>query len=251
MCRWAHARMYGLGWNHTQQIIQPVDYARDVCIESVLLKSPAIESWSSLSQDVHTPIQFKALGDVSEQSECPIKRVFRTKIIGDDMIRSVWSSDGTTDMYVEGRPSREYALHLTTPLVDHEPLHVDAQTVWIQDEYSRFSLVLNTAGSHTNDVRSIATATSGVFEIKISASTLPLRIRMVVENRDVFHTGARYHPTYYGSTMTSDVFNQPELFALTKELRKELLDSMSTHTIIHTPDLHKASNRRKKRRIGD
>jgi len=127
---------------------------------------------------------------------------------------------------------------------DHEPFTVfDSHTVWIQDDSSRISLVIysSSIGQRTTHID----AKSGRFVIKIEPGSLPIQIRIIVENKDIFHEGADRQQTYYGKIMAEDLWNRPELFALTKGLMRPALAAISEdHQSYSIQAAHKASRRK-------
>ncbi|KAL7490714.1 hypothetical protein ACHAWT_000250, partial [Skeletonema menzelii] len=42
LCRWAHARKYGLGWNHERQVLKPIALPREACVNAGLIRHPAV-----------------------------------------------------------------------------------------------------------------------------------------------------------------------------------------------------------------
>ena len=255
-CRWAHARKYGLGWNHTQQTVEPVVLSRDACVISNTLQSPAVESWWSYDGDGGNgksvqPLKLSPLSDESSKSSClfTMDSVARAKVGEEDLIRSVWSNDGTTDLYLEGKLSKNLTLRLEFPMAIHESVQFfDSMTVWIQDDKSRISLVIDLG--HRGRIKSIVNSKSGVFSINVNPNLLPLRIRIIVENQDLFHEGANKQPTYYGTIMAEDVWNPPELFVLTErnasnvKLSKKSVEGYLPPPILQISDLHKAKKRK-------
>ncbi|KAL3785321.1 hypothetical protein HJC23_008885 [Cyclotella cryptica] len=255
-CRWAHARKYGLGWNHTKQSLEPVFLPRETCVKGNHLASPAVESWWVADADNHenNKLELKIIGD--SESLCPFlpDDVSRAKLGNSDLIRSVWSHDGTTDILIEGETFYSYTLQLAFPLKHHEaPQYIGDHTLWIQDDRSRVSLAFSSY-SRFQGHKEIVTALSGVFHVHVTPELLPLRIRIIVENVDTFHEGATEQPSYYGHLMANDIANPPHLFSVDRlnELEQfSLKEDSSDRALSSFQSLHfKSSNngRRHKKR---
>ena len=216
LCRWAHSRKYGLGWSHEKQNIEPVMLSRETCVNG-LLQSPAVESWWSDDGNGGGNIEIvQPVGYTNESvaAICPLPResVAQAKI-EPELIRSVWSHDGATDIYLEGTPANSYVLRLEFPLKEHGPLRIfDSRTAWIQDDLSRISIIIDARVQ--GSLESVITVKSGRWEINVEPGFLPMRIRLVIENQDVFHEGASKWPTYYGAIMSEDMVSRPEMFCI-------------------------------------
>lgn len=146
-CRWGFARKYGLGWNHASQSVEPTILQRMTCVQANYLTSPAIESWrmtdSSNNRSELVLHNFAAL-----ESSCPLVQNFmsRARVGNSSLIRSIWSNNGATDIYIEGEIPHSYILRLTFPMKQHETLWIDKPNLnllWIQDNKSRVSLAFN------------------------------------------------------------------------------------------------------------
>ncbi|KAL3780861.1 hypothetical protein HJC23_001594 [Cyclotella cryptica] len=214
MCRWAYAKKYGLGWNHVKQSIEPLAVSRETCVESYALKSPVVESWWDATGSRRRRLNLTPSDAHRMKSLCPLPNsTFFTARIGDGyLIRSLWSHDGVTDLYLEGHTSQPHILRLQFPMAHDSIKFFNPYTVGIQNESSRISLAFNVQGMNNFNLTSDLAADA--VEITIHPDTLPLRIRIIVEDQDRFHIGAREEPTYFGKIMAEDVVITPELFAL-------------------------------------
>ena len=216
-CRWGFARKYGLGWNHASQSVEPTILQRKTCVQANYLTSPAIESWrmtdSSNNRSELVLHNFAAL-----ESSCPLVQNFipRARVGNSSLMRSIWSNDGATDIYIEGEIPHSYILRLTFPMKQHETLWIDKPNLnllWIQDNKSRVSLAFNVNPESQKDIKDIVFVSSGVFEIRIDPDLpLPLRVRIVVENLDTFHKGGSTQLSYYGLRVSEDIMKPPQLF---------------------------------------
>jgi hypothetical protein len=216
LCRWAHARKYGLGWDHQKQALKSIALSRETCLEKdSMLKTPAVESW--FSENGSKRLQLTGLNQEEGDSFfCPLKGENTGRIkTGGNLFRTVWSNDGTTDILISGDSRGDTAinsiLRLVFPMREHHPIrHFNEHFAWLQDEISRISFVV-VDGSGQGATHLISSQ-SGRVDIKVKRSLLPLRIRIIIEDLDLFHKGADQVPTYYGQTMFDDVFHHPELF---------------------------------------
>lgn len=219
ICRWAHARKYGLGWDHQTQSIKPTTLPRDVCIDeaTALLRSPAVESWWEGDGERLwlSPLKVEARHSNDTASLCPLKEEKKVAITR-DLFRYVWSNDGVTDILLEGEPQKDLIMRLDFPMKQHQPVyHHSSDTVWIQDDKSRITLVITAAVDRA--ARLIRRVQSGSLHIQVRKDSLPLRIRMIIEDLDLHHDGAKKMAMYYGQAMADDVRKPLELFTLVDE----------------------------------
>jgi hypothetical protein len=221
LCRWAFAKKYGLGFNHTKQTLEPVKLSREICMESNAMKTPVAESWWDGSGGLRRKLDIIPSSANQGLSSCPITNgtIMSSKIGRDNyLIRSIWSNDGTTDMYLEGQMTKPVILKLQLPITHSlsSTQVYEKNTVWFQTEQSRISVVVNAEGPGEFDLNSatIITVSPNSVEATIRPEYLPMRIRIILEDQDTLHKGANEEPTYYGTIMTDDVFSMPELFVL-------------------------------------
>jgi hypothetical protein len=217
LCRWAHARKYGLGWNHEQQVIKPIALSREACVDNAgLIRSPAVESWWEMGGEglASKKVKSSSSNESSFTTTCSMNEEVATMTIEGDFSRSVWSRDGTTDILLQGESSKSLMLRLAFPMKHHKPLlQLNSHTAWIQNELSRISFVVVDGNGH-GAARLVSSAESGFVSIEVKPSSLPLRIRIIIEDYDCFHKGADQYQTYYGQIMEEDVWIHPQLFAL-------------------------------------
>lgn len=216
-CRWGHAKKYGLGWNHTKQEIVPIFLnsknlnPRELCLhesDGALLK-PGKETWWS------NALPLSVRPENNHINPCPLgeEDFVRASVGEEGLIRSVWTNDGATDILIDGSISNSHTLQLEFPIKDHDELKViDDNMVWIQNYASRISII--TDGGNTS---SIVTAKTGTVSVTLKPEALPLQVRIIVENQDLFHEGASDVPSYYSLSMVDDIINPPELFWVTDE----------------------------------
>ena len=219
LCRWAHARKYGLGWNHERQVLKPIALPREACVNAGLIRHPAVESWWEAGMDdlVSVKVKSSSSNESSSSTTCSLDEKVSMTTIEGAFSRSVWSHDGTTDILLQGQSSKRLILRLEFPMKQHKPLHrLNSHTVWIQNEVSRISLVM-VDGNGDGATHLVSSAESGFICIEMHPSSLPLRIRIIIEDYDYFHKGSDQYETYYGQIMGEDVRSHPQLFALKRE----------------------------------
>jgi hypothetical protein len=235
-CRWAYAKKYGLGWNHTSQSLEPVLLPRETCVIRHYLTSPAEESWWAHNSG-NNELELAEFGHV--EFSCPLTNngIARARVGQGELYRSIWSYDGTTDMYIEGHASSTYKLRLAFPMKDHKTIQSAENLFWIQNDISRISIALQTYNEHPQFPT--ATATSGVFEVHIYPDMLPLRVRIIVENFDTLHRGADEQASYYGQMMADDIRDHPQLFFVPGSMDQAKLTSLQPKT--EATDLHLSS----------
>ena len=217
LCRWAHARKYGLGWNHERQVIKPIALSREACVDNAgLIRHPAVESWWEMVGEglVSVEVKSSSPNESSSTTTCSLNEEVSMATIEGDVSRSIWSRDGTTDILLQGQASKSLVLRLEFPMKQHKPLRqLNSHTAWIQNEVSRISLVMVDGNGH-GATHLVSSAESGFVSIKVNNSSLPIRMRIIIDDYDCFHEGADQYQTYYGQIMTEDVWSHPQLFSL-------------------------------------
>jgi hypothetical protein len=219
LCRWVFAKKYGLGFNHGKQTLEPASIARETCMNSYALKSPVEESWWDGGSDSHRKLGIHPSISTQGAQSCIINGTISTTRIGNDnLIRSVWSHDGTTDMYLEGQLTKAVVLKLQMPIehtLNSTQIH-GTNIIWFQNLQSRVAVVINAEGPGAVDITtsSMTTVSSSYLEVNIQPDFLPMRIRIISDDQDTLHKGASELLTYYEESMEDDVLRMPELFAL-------------------------------------
>lgn len=213
MCRWAYARQYGLGWNHTSQTLRNlVSGPRQVCLNSDgLIVHPFHESW--LTKEGATATAVHNADDSTSGYPCTITDGNRVLLIDHGRLRRlVRFHDGVVDLYFENNKFASAVLHLKTPLSkrDVTPLKEVRKGVWrMQDNHTRFTLL-------TLPRLSKMSAVSGTVIVEIPVALTQLRV--IVEDIDSFHAGAEQVENFFGKFMAEDLFNPLEFFIPTEEM---------------------------------
>jgi hypothetical protein len=246
-CRWAFSRMYGLGWSHENQSITRTlrGTSRAVCLDNKsnkngggMITRPFREVWLDaltnqqvLADDNHdmTSTSTSACQQVNSET--------RTISLGDGRFqRTVWEQDGVVDIVLEWTPAflnntgdqhprhrklakhaprRHLRMRIDTPIELPAKLSVIREgQIRFQNHHSRFTLL--TWPTRAANITHVA-ATDGsalVLDLhQISAhSTFPLRLRIIVEDVDLFHKGADKLENYFGKLMIDDFFQPVEAF---------------------------------------
>lgn len=219
LCRWAFAKKYGLGFNHIKQSLEPVALSRETCMKSYALNSPVEESWWDSDISSNHKLGIHPSTATQGVPSCLENGTISTARIGDDnLIRSVWSHDGATDMYLEGQLTKAVVLKLQMPIahsLNSTQLH-GRNIIWFQTSQSRISVVINAEGPGVLDVTSssVITVSSSHLVVHIQPDFIPMRIRVISDDQDTLHKGASELQTYYEESMKDDVLRMPELFVL-------------------------------------
>lgn len=199
-CRWAYAKLYGLGWNHDNQTLRELHVPRKVCLtDDGRIQRPVQEEWVAADgREVPFPKHGTSSCDVSSAN-----RVLSVPGNLPDLIRTVFEQDGVMDLEITGS-AKGYKLRLRTPLLDAgahkivEPGHSR-----LQNAKTRFTFL----ASPQDVVWAMADATT--LEIQVDA---PLRVRVIVEDIDVVHPGAEFEENYFGSRMKADFYAPVQSF---------------------------------------
>ena len=192
LCRWAHAKKYGFGWNHTTQSIQELSSSRKICADSNgLMTSPVRERWFKGS---------KLLLASDTDGRCgnnipTLKQVESFK-------RTLWSHDGILDFVIEGT-GEDGTLQLELPIkaaiVRKSSQHYEAQ-----NDVSRITILSHWQSEPTkND--------DGTLSISVSHKG-EMRVRVIVEDLDTFHVGGLNESSHFGKLAAADFFEPLQFF---------------------------------------
>lgn len=217
-CRWAYAKMHGLGWNHNNQSLRELNVPRKVCLDSSgRILRPFVESWeasSALHGDTFHQQQRAELscGDIGSQN-----RVF--PIDGGKIKRTVWEQDGVIDLMIETQETElsDYEFWMKTSLKGDG---VNFKTIneghyRLQGGLSRYTfLVLPRKGAPaiTHFGANEDDGAAMVIMTIRPEDGLPVRIRVIVEDVDTFHLGADAEENYFAEQMIEDFYSPVEAF---------------------------------------
>jgi hypothetical protein len=127
--------------------------------------------------------------------------------------RTVYTLDGVTDFYISGGTSpgedEQYTYTLTLETLigttELQKIADEKQQWWLQDGQSRMTILINQPGV---DLRLVK---SGTVNLAISSSSA-IRVRVISEDVDNFHKGAKKRPNYFGKLLTDDFFHPLETY---------------------------------------
>ena len=223
-CRWAFAKKYGLGWNHTLQTVEDVTIARQTCHDNeMVLTHPFQETW--LLGDA-SRILATVDSKRSSPKTCFTRGTQLEKIIqvGDRALtRTVRNQDGVTDILLNSTnsvfpKSESVILQMKTSIqgdaTSSSLIQLSATCYRFQDSANRFTILAN---------RNIKVFTSGkgILAMRISNLNVPLQIRVIVENIDNHYDDMVNRTNYFGRAMTEDFFNPLEKFVIWGTPQKE------------------------------
>ena len=225
LCRWAYAKRYGFGWNHTRQEVQELRIPKTVCrTEDGWIGHPFQESWhstatppSSLSSSSSSTTTSRLHGPKSKAHCEPFDDSNRRKKIGwwRGLQRTIYTQDGVIDIVIDwiGRHDDTYIMRLALPIRVVSLKVIDSKQLWLEDKQSRITIVTNEAINEEASSLTTSLIQPRTIEFSIASltSSSPLRIRIIIEDIDRFHVGADQRANYFGQLMTQD-FLEPLQF---------------------------------------
>ncbi|GKY94676.1 hypothetical protein MPSEU_000433000 [Mayamaea pseudoterrestris] len=205
-CRWAHARLYGLGWNHSNQSLTELHVPRKVCFdEHGLVSKPFQEEWFTAGAPLMT--KTSGAGSCEKLPWSGSSLSFQSN----QLTRVVYEQDGVIDYLVESRDatSDNYMLRLQMPLKLNSTFDlVRDGHVRLQDQETRLTIL-----ARPRKVDIVSTQ-EGTAELTIQPANLPLRIRIIVEDVDKLHDNAHLEENYFGQRMIDDFYQPVEGFIM-------------------------------------
>ena len=212
-CRWAYSRFYGLGWNHGNQSLRELETPREPCVqpESGLLEKPVVEKWLPGPREAQQVLQTRSTSSFGCNVDVSIM-----KIDNRSLRRTLRAQDGAIDFWIEQDGESEAVASTVLLLEAPFPLSnedIDLKLVMtghvrLQNNRTRYSVLTWPRLS----VKLRKNEDGGVIEIPVEASSLPLRIRILVEDIDTFHKGAEQEENFFGKLMIEDFYNPIETF---------------------------------------
>lgn len=217
-CRWAYAKMYGLGWSHVSQQHFNTQIPRHSCRDGGqgLLTWPVQERWYQRQESDDKT------GAAIRNKPRPCPRVHtdpwetHTNVAG-HWIRTLHEHDGVIDMRIEPRHDVDVdmlkngaVLEMVLPFEENDtslqyrrakPGHYE----W-QNQTSRVSMFVKPADS-------TAMRRQGNTTVQFMH---PHAVRIVVEDVDRFHAGAAKVLSYFGRVMKQEFYTPIEVFSLDK-----------------------------------
>ena len=234
LCRWAHAKKHGHGWNHRQQEVRETAIPRAVCMDpqTQLVTSPFRESWHTYSS---TTRQYKTVVTAPQFStDCQGHSTLEASI--GTRTRLVQAHDNVMDIVVSAEQLEKaqldddddkLVLRLALPVRNTDGAHFAnahtlvptargalASSVALQDTKSKVTVLASWETELTSP-------SEGVVEVVVQHKNEPLhhgkddirRIRVIVEDMvELYDKVTEYWPTSFGILMIQDFVDPLELF---------------------------------------
>jgi len=229
-CRWAYAKMYGLGWDHDQQAVREPVVPRKLCVDetSNLITQPFNEFWvqtGSKKQDTTSTGKDKCLTATPPESTVSCDGFY-------PIDRHVVLHDGVIDMTINSvapglKTESDVIMRLVFNVKNHEGAYFPnthtlvttkrgplASSASIQDEKVKVTVLANWETS-------IRSPEEGVIEVVVQRKdeespddeSAPKRIRVITEDTNVLHDKlTEFFPSSYGKEMIQDFVDPIELF---------------------------------------
>ncbi|KAL7542201.1 hypothetical protein ACHAWF_007114 [Thalassiosira exigua] len=218
LCRWGHARSYGLTFNHVSQGLREPRIPRRACVTDLnagrgMIASPFVEDWRQDGRQMADRFLARQRVAFNGTSSCGIvadgsRSVLLQGTNGEMLRRDVWEHDGVMDLHVRAA-SRIDANSTFELVVKAGALTAGKVTFWregkgmirayVQDGTSRFVMLatpgvdIERAGVHGNAI-----------SIFVPAAVLPVAIRVLTEDLDTFHLDAQREISHFAKKMTDD-----------------------------------------------
>ena len=214
LCRWAFSRLYGLGFDHEFQTVRDTKLSRKVCLDSDgFLLHPIMEKWKNMfGEDSDNPARQAPVTLMSPPGGwCKISNPNRSRLMmGGRLRRILWEHDGVVDMTIEAVNITENSvLELMAPTI--------SSSGWSTGTVERGHFIMENDESRVNilTLPRIETATSpmrGSLTLNIPPNALPLKIRVIVDDKDTFHEGAKSSASFFSTLAKEDFYDQIEFF---------------------------------------
>ena len=237
VCRWAYSKLYGLGFNHTTQVIQPTKLSRNLCTsigaKANVVTGPFRERWY-VANDFDQSSATDGLACTPSASSTDAISVYGPEMgTKYEVERNVVAHDGIIDITVtkivnadpmvngplrlrleidnvrntEGASFRD--VHTWVSEATRTPL---MSSVAIQDEYAKVTVI-------ANFITPISSPVEGVLDIEISPGKVTeelfesLRIRIILEDTNPIHDKlTEYFPSTFARRMMHDFIDPLELY---------------------------------------
>lgn len=194
MCKWAYAKKHGFAWNHTTQEVEQPRIERKTCRNKMgLIGHPFKEFW------LESTGKAASVESVDGSKSCTIDASNRVLLVdGGKVQRRAYNQDGITDIRISVTDGN-YILQLETPIQSSTLDDVGSLgKEWrLQDKHTRMTIL-------TDNAVEMSLPQESHVRIPVSSA---LRIRVIVEDVDTFHKGARKRANYFGELLKQDFFN--------------------------------------------
>jgi hypothetical protein len=216
-CRWAYAKLYGLGWNHYQQTVQNTTIPRRLCVDDTthMASQPFQESWGT------------SVAPMAASGTC---KSLTTETTVGNLRRTLIQHDGVVDVLItsvsEDAAAEDIVLRLQADVRNSESsyfphTHSLVPTIrgalyssaTIQDEKTRMTVVANWATATINSPQ------EGLTEIIVQRAGSSIRkdetrrIRVITEDTHNVHDKmTEFYPSSYGKRMVKDFVDPLDSF---------------------------------------
>jgi hypothetical protein len=204
-CRWAHAKLYGLGWDHKNQSLVELRIPRKVCFdEQGMVHQPFREEWLTGNGELLTETSKGA----ASCDKLPWSGSSQFVVPG-QLRRTVYEQDGVIELLVDSldATTNNYILRLQLPFESKITFSsIGDGHGRIQDLQTRFTFLARPKRL------GMKFADDGRIEVVVQSTQMPLRIRIIVEDVDTLHEGADQEKSYYGQRMIKEFYEPIEGF---------------------------------------
>lgn len=232
ICRWAYAKKYGLGWNHTHQLVQKNVIPRKLCIDSdkKLASRPFRETWAtSKNGEIHEKVK----AEVSESCGDASSADASINVDGYTISRTIMGHDGVIDMALDALDTKtadanlvlrlETAVknpglaHFQNPHITMAAVHTPlVSSISLQDERSRITVLASWDTEFSNPEEGIVELVvqeSGGDDIMLADEKR--RIRVVLEDvNNLQDKTTEFFPSSFLNMMANDFVDPLLLFKI-------------------------------------
>lgn len=212
ICTWAHAKRYGLGWNHTRQSMVDLHIPRQLCLSSSnVITQPFLEIWND-----NVP-------DASGESCSAESVVSSTTTVDGVLDRKVVFRDGITDMVLSNMAkdavlTLQFDVHNTegayfrdthTVIAHNLKRTAAVSSATVQDDKVKITVLANW------EVQ-IHSPAEGKLQLTVQADAHPdetRKIRVIAEDVNELHDKlTEFYPSSFGSLMMKDFVDPLEFY---------------------------------------
>lgn len=230
MCSWAYAKMYGLGWDHELQRVQPTYIPREMCIDGQtnLVTKPFREVWtvgssSSLkpAEDSQSSCQKAASSDgdqtLKQDGWSVVRSIVQHSSVTDIMIHDIQSGDEEMTLAFEFKNvnNTEGAFFRNSHSILESERGVLVSSGTIQDHKSKVTVLANWETK-------VWSPRQGIIQLVIQSKNAPAlhedemrRIRLITEDMGQLHDKmTEYFPSSFAKRAIQDFVDPLEVFYL-------------------------------------
>jgi hypothetical protein len=224
-CRWAFAKMYGLGWNHKRQVVQESHLPRNLCVaqETHLVTKPFYEVWQELGVEK----SHEGVAEFCQKDD--MQQIITIEQDNYKIVREIAHHDGVTDMLIQSVENEEakddIVLRLEFGVRNYEGAYFRNTHVLVATERGGFATSISIQDSQAKvtvlanwetKMRSPHPGAIDVIITKKDETVLPgenRRLRVIVEDMNPLHDKVtEFFPSSFGQRMTKDFIDPLEYF---------------------------------------